>query len=141
MGAVITVVIGWSAFGLITWVVPQLEGQLQSWDLLPSSLSYWLAILFWIASFVAISFVIGVICALFWHPIASEDHYRFWGLWVLLAIFFPSMIFSGFSALIFPFCLPVFGRGTDYGAQWWPNRRWRHLFGLANDWEREKDEP
>ena len=95
-------------------------------------------------SLVAILFGAGVFATCFWIAIADSDSYAHWSEFTIVIILSPLLLLGawGICALVFAFLPAIlpFDFGRDWGEDVWENRRWRHLFDLANDWEREENE-
>ncbi len=93
-----------------------------------------------VVSFAVLSCAAGLICAFFWHPVATVSNYERWGFWVYLLALAPAILVYGLGLLVFLPSLVTFYKALDFGVKWWPNRGWRHLFDFANDWEREENQ-
>ncbi len=95
-------------------------------------------------SLVAILFGAGVFATYFWVAIADCNPDERWSEFVVLIILSPLLVlgFWIIPILIPAFLLAIlpFDYGRDWGEEIWENRRWRHLFDFANDWEREENQ-
>ena len=94
-------------------------------------------LLIFMVTFALLSWAAGLICALFWHDVATKSVYERWGFWVWLLCLAPIIWWYGLGLLVFLPSLVTFYKAIDFGVEWWPRRGWRHLLGLSNDWERE----
>ena len=92
----------------------------------------------------AIFFGAGVLASYFWIGVADAGRNTRWGEWTVLLILAPLLWLGWWTIplLVFAFLLAIlpFDFGRDWGEEIWEGRRWRHLFGAANDWERDADE-
>ena len=128
----------WLAFALIVAVSILVSNRLQH----PLSIAFFVA---WcLASLLLTLFAAGLICAFLWHPVAGAQTRRNWGAWFMLIVLAPLLIAEPLAILVLIFLyalllIPFLG-GLERGEEWWPRRPWRHLFGLANPWEREENE-
>ena len=143
-GALSTLLLGWLAFGFTIW----LSGEILQRDPSPGSdymylPNIWFALailLLWLSALASISFVCGAFCAFFWRDIADKNTYDSSGFWLFPLILLPSMLLCGLGIIAFFPCLPLYYKGTDFGNKWWPQKRYRHFFGLSNDWERDSED-
>ena len=93
-------------------------------------------------------FVSGLICSFLWHPVAKRVTCEQWGAIVVLLFFAPILLLrpmplSPFIVPVivaFPCALVPFHRGINVGFRYWREGRWRNFVGLANDWERDKNQ-
>ncbi len=136
-GALGAIAGGWLALGVLIWVSLLLDETVSSLYVKSGGLFLGLAALLWILSLPLLGWILGMICAYFWHGVADMATQQQWGLQVLLVIFILPVF--GF-ACAYPFVVWPFFRAIEFGNDWWPKRRHRQFFGLANDWERDEDE-
>ena len=90
-------------------------------------------------TFALLSLAAGLICAFFWHGVATVSSYETWGFWVWLLCLAPAILIYGLGLLVWLPSLVTFYKAVDFGVTWWPARGWRQLLGTANDWEREDE--
>ena len=143
-GAICAIFASWLGLALFFYVALTLVWSNEFWQspVFDSAWLTWLLIvgfglLILVVTFAVLSFAAALICAFFWHGVATVSNYERWGFWVWLFALAPAMFVYGLGLVAFLPSLVTFYKALDSGVQWWPNRRWRHLFGLVNDWERE----
>ena len=97
-----------------------------------------------VASLVAILFGAGVFATYFWVAVADYSSDARWNEFVVLIILSPLLLLGlrGILALALAFLVAIlpFDFGRDWGEEIWEKRRWRHLAGVTNDWEREENQ-
>ena len=140
LGGVCAVAAIWLSFGFLAWAsVAAMElSWRQNHQSFASVPEIGALLLVWLGAFPVASGVAGLVCAFFWHDVARETDYERWGFWVLLLALVPTVLVYGAGLVLFLPCLALFYKAIDRGVKWWPNRRYRHLWGAANDWEREE---
>ena len=97
-----------------------------------------------LCSLLAIFFGAGVLCSYFWISVTDSVRSTRWGERTIALVLAPLLMLGlwGVPLLVFAFLLAIlpFDFGRDWGEEIWERRRWRHLFGVTNDWERDPDE-
>ena len=141
-GAVAGLLAGWSCIALALWffaMIPRFHGAHSFIVLLLAGLFLVLP------AFLMAGFAVGMSCAFFWHSIVTKEQLESWRIGVLIVLFLP-LFWLGFvyglaaTCLLAPLVIKKFNSGIAIGMDWWPKRRWRHWFGLANDWECDKNQ-
>ena len=99
----------------------------------------------WCVGLLTLAYLMGLMCAFFWHQLQLSEAPIGWLVIVLILAISPALVAGDidvFPVIFILFFLGIFPmrRGLEIGMKWWPKRRWRHLFGLTNDWERDEDE-
>ena len=134
-GAICATLWTWLALALNFWVAALVAAQF-SWGL-------WLGALYGLLAFVAIFYCAGIIGTFFWYCVANSKDCQDWGAWTVLIALTPILAVSPIALLLLIFLLPCavlpFLRGAEWGEDCWKRERWRHFFGLSNDWERDND--
>lgn len=99
----------------------------------------------WLTSVFPVLFMAGAIASFFWHPLERICDLKIWGAWCVVIILAPLLLIDWlpFYLLICfaPLAILPFHSGLGRSAEWWRRRRYRHFFGLSNDWERDQNEP
>ncbi len=143
-GALCAILASWLALVFwcwlaLSWVVSDSPGAIPDFDIgwATVPLAIGTIIIIVAITFIVLSFIAGMICAFFWHPIASVTDYERWGFWVWLLAVVPTMFLFGLGLLVFLPSLVTFYKSLDFGVQWWAQHRYLHFFGQSNDWERD----
>ena len=142
-GAMGGLLLGWSSIALALWLCRAIV-QIFGSPINSLFLLLLVGLLLFLPALPIIGFAVGMTCTFFWQSIITKEQLEAWRLRVLVVLFLP-LLWLGFLNGIAAICLtaPItvkqFNRGIEVGMNWWPKRRWRHLFGLANDWEREEN--
>ena len=104
---------------------------------------------FGFVSFIAIFYGAAIIATYFWAKVADNSgnnkKYAAWGTGTVMLILAPMVAVNPIGLLVVIISCPLafwsFRSGMPSGEYFWKHRRWRHFFGLTNDYEREsKDE-
>ncbi len=140
MGLWLAAIFGWfcCVFSFVTSaIVPAVLD-----ELLPTmGWTFPLYALLFLASFPLISFGMGMISSFFWHNCKNIREQQDSAIQVLIVFYLPILLIPlvGLVLALLTFYITslAFVKALNFCAMWWPNRGWRHLFGLANDWERE----
>ncbi len=114
------------------------------------------ALLFYLANIVWM----GLAGSFFWHRMTARPRRYKQLLWVLIPYYSFSFVWfereSGSvsanygvfgllaAALFYATIATLFScwpldRSIQFGSKWWPKRRYRHFFGLTNDYERDEE--
>ena len=100
-----------------------------------------MSVIYGFVAFVSIFYGAGVIATFFWHAIVGVRKSVNWSVWAILLTFLPVLVINKLSLIfvicLFPFAIVPFVFGADWGDNFWKHHRWRHFFGLSNDWERD----
>ena len=96
----------------------------------------------WLVGLLILAYLMGLMCAFFWHQLQLSEAPIGWSVIVLIFAISPTLVAGGldvFLVVCILFFLGIFPirRGLEVGMKWWPQRRYRQFFGLANDYERD----
>ena len=132
--------LGWLAIGCVVWGSYAILTPLWLRGSLPP-FAWPFVLAWWIAAFLVICFVVGLVCAFFWQTVTSRKGCNRWAISVAMAMMIPGfagnvgcLVFIAFGS-----GLALINKGLDCGYQWWPNHPWHAFFGLTNQWERDDE--